>query len=248
MQPRLKAPDTTHTPMYLRIRNAIRDAITQGAYKPGDLLPSETELAKRYGTTRATVVHAMQQLVFEGLIDRRRGLGSFVAPSALGTVVDTRQIGYFERDIHASGQNLTYEVVGFGKAPVDDQIRNALRLDAKEPVFRLQRLRIVHAAPIAFEMRYMPALIGTQLTHDQLVHHPVQDLLEQHVGLHIQQYENTIRVALPPASVAKHLKIDRGRPVLVRAYTWLDARGIPLLWGETLYREEYQIHYMLESK
>jgi len=235
------------TPVYLQIRNAIREAIVGGAYAPGDLLPSETELAKRYGTTRATVVHAIQQLVFEGLIERKRGLGSFVAHPALGTTVDTRRVAYFEQDVYASGKDLTYQVVSFGKGPVDDHVRAELGLGADEPVFRLQRLRVLATAPIAFEIRYLPASVGGLLTPRLLASHSLQSLLDDHIGMRIDRYVNTVRVALPPAAVARHLRIARSRPVLVRAHTFLDARGVPLLWGETLYREEYKLHYTLDA-
>ncbi len=233
------------TPIYLKIRNAIRDAIAQGAYGPGDLLPSETDLAKRYGTTRSTVVHALQQLVYEGLVERRRGIGSFVARPNLSTTLDTHRLGYFEQDVFSSGKGLEFQVISFAKATVDDQVRQNLRLRAGEPVFKLQRLRLLDGAPIAFELRYLPALIAVQITQDMLSSHAVQDILAQHVGISVSKYVNSIRVALPPAPIADYLKTGRGRPVLVRTYLWLDAQGTPLLWGETLYREEYSVRYTL---
>jgi len=247
MQSKSRTAPAQAVPVYLRIRNAVREAISSGAYAPGDLLPSETDLAKRYGTTRATVVHALQQLVFEGLIERKRGLGSFVAHPALGTTVDTRRVGYFEQDVYITGKALAYKVIGYGKGPVDDHVRSELRLEASEPVYRLQRLRLLDGEPIAFEMRYLPALLGSQLTPDLLSRHSLQNLLDGHIGMRIDRYVNTVRVALPPAAVARHLKIAPGRPVMVRTHTFLDARGVPLLWGETLYREEYKLHYTLET-
>lgn len=243
-QPKTRTSKTS-APIYLKIRNAIRDAIAQGAYSPGDLLPSETDLAMRYSTTRSTVVHALQQLVYEGLVERRRGIGSFVARPALSTTLDTHRLGYFEQDVFSSGKGLEFEVINFAKAAVDERVRQELRLRPEEPIFRLQRVRLVDGDPIAFELRYLPALIAVQLTHDMLSHHAVQNLLAQHVGISVSKYVNSIRVALPPAPIAAHLKIKRGRPVLVRTHLWLDAQGTPLLWGETLYREEYSVRYTL---
>jgi DNA-binding GntR family transcriptional regulator len=247
MQPKSSNAGAPPLPIYLAIRNAIRDAISQGAYAPGDLLPSETELAKRFATTRATVVHAVQQLVFEGLVERRRGVGSFVANSKLETTVDTRRIGYFEQDVFDSGIDLSYKIISFGKTAVDDHVRQELDVGPDEPIYRLQRLRLLSGKPIAFEIRFMPALIAGRLTGDMLAGHSLQTLLEQ-LGMPISKFLNTVRVALVPADVAKHLKIDRTRPVMVRSHTFLDAKGHPMLWGETLYREEYKIHYVLQAQ
>jgi len=248
MQAKSRAGDAPATPVYVTIRNAIRDAIAQGAYAPGDLLPSETDLARRYGTTRATVVHAIQQLVFEGLIERKRGRGSFVAHPTLGTTVDTQRVGYFEQDIFASGKDLSYEVVSYARSSVDDHVRTELRVGPNEPIYRLQRLRRLSGRPIAFEIRYMPALTGSRLTTELLSRHSLQELLADHVGTPISKFHNTVRVALVPAAIARYLDVARSRPVMVRVHTFLDAQGTPLLWGETLYREEYQIHYVLAAE
>lgn len=232
-------------PVYLKIRNALRDAISHGAYAPGDLLPSETELAKRYATTRATVVHAIQQLVFEGLVERKRGVGSFVAQPTLSSTVDTHQVAYFEQDAFA--RDLSYEVLGYAKTAVEDHVRATLRLGRTEPVYRLQRLRLLSGKPIALEMRYLPGLIGARLTVDMLSRRSVQALLDEEIGMPITRFLNTVRVAMPPPAVVKQLQIEKGRPVMVRTHTFLDAAGTPLLWGETLYREEYQINYVLTA-
>ncbi|AUL17183.1 probable GntR-family transcriptional regulator [Bordetella bronchiseptica MO149] len=245
MQPASSAGRRPAVPVYLKIRNAIRDAISNAAYAPGDLLPSETELAKRYATTRATVVHAIQQLVFEGLVERKRGVGSFVAQPKLSSTVDTHRVAYFEQDAFA--RDLTYEVISYGKAVVEDHVRDTLRLGRGEPVYRLQRLRLLSGKPIAFELRYLPALVGARLTAEMLARRSVQSLLDEEAGMPITRFLNAVRVALVPAAVARHLQLEKGRPVMVRTHTFLDAADTPLLWGETLYREEYQINYVLTA-
>jgi DNA-binding GntR family transcriptional regulator len=232
-------------PLYLVIQNALRVAIGNGTYAPGDRLPTEAELAQQFATTKATVVHALQQLVFEGMIERRRGLGSFVAQPAVDTTLDTHNLAYFERDVFASGKDLVYKVMSFGQAPVEDHVREALRLAAEQPVFELQRIRVLAGQPFAYERRYMPAAVASGMTEAMLARQPVQDILEHHMHMPIAKFVNAVRVSLPPADIARHLDIERARPVLVRTHTFLDKRDVPLLWGETAYREEYKIHYVL---
>jgi DNA-binding GntR family transcriptional regulator len=242
-----KAGPGSGMPLYLVIQNALRLAIGNGTYAPGARLPTESELAQQFGTTKATVVHALQQLVFEGIIERRRGAGSFVTQPAVDTTLDTHNLAYFERDVFASGKDLVYQVVSFGQAPVDDHVREALQADADEPVFELRRIRILAGQPFAYERRYMPALVAGGMTKEMLAVQAVQDILEHHLHTPIVKFVNSVRVSLPPADIAKHLGIERSRPVLVRTHTFLDKRDAPLLWGETVYREEYKIHYVLTA-
>src|SRR5690606_32406850 len=127
-----------------------------------------------------------------------------------------------------------YEVINYGKFAVDDHVRTELRVGPGEPVYRLQRLRRLSGRPIAFEIRYMPALTGSRLSAEMLSRHSLQELLADHVGTPISKFHNTVRVALVPPGIARYLDLARTRPVMVRAHTFLDAHGTPLLWGETL--------------
>jgi DNA-binding GntR family transcriptional regulator len=66
-------------PLYVKIREAIRDDINKGVVKRGEKLPSEDELAARYGVSRMTVRQGVTDLIDEGLLYRRHGVGTFVA-------------------------------------------------------------------------------------------------------------------------------------------------------------------------
>ena len=87
---------TVRVPVYIRIQHELRNGIISGAYAPGDRIPSETELAQRFETTRATVARALQELVFDGTIVRRAGAGSFVAPSATSVPLESKRLRSFE--------------------------------------------------------------------------------------------------------------------------------------------------------
>lgn len=103
-------------PIYLQIREALRNGIAQNVYKQGERLPSENELAAQFNTTRATVVHAMQGLLTDGLIERIRGRGTFVKKPSIITVMDTQSLGFFEKDLVGVDKHLEYQLVEF--APV----------------------------------------------------------------------------------------------------------------------------------
>lgn len=111
-------------PIYLQIREALRNGIAQNVYKQGERLPSENELAAQFNTTRATVVHAMQGLLTDGLIERIRGRGTFVKKPSIITVMDTQSLGFLKKiwlvstntsNINSSNSHLSQRQNSYGQ-------------------------------------------------------------------------------------------------------------------------------------
>src|SRR6266550_3730532 len=97
-------PSDQAAPLYVQIQRRIRNDIAAGAHTAGDKLPSESELASEFHTTRTTVRHALSQLVFEGLIVRHVGRGSFVAErGTFRSPIDSRHCLSFEEQAVLAG-------------------------------------------------------------------------------------------------------------------------------------------------
>ncbi|MDX5362412.1 MAG: GntR family transcriptional regulator, partial [Alphaproteobacteria bacterium] len=92
-EPMTLATRSREKPIYTRIQQELRSRIASGALRPGDRLPSEIELADAFSTTRMTVRHALQELVYENLIVRQKGRGSFVSEmgARVTSPIDTRE-------------------------------------------------------------------------------------------------------------------------------------------------------------
>lgn len=230
-------------PIYMQIQEALRRGIAQSVYKPGERLPSENELAKQFDTTRATVVHAMQGLIADGLINRVRGRGTFVKSPPIVTTVNTHTLGFFEQDLIDSDKTLQYQVLDFSVVPCTEFLQKKLQLSDKESVHKLLRLRFINQQPIALEIRYMPSILALQIERKSLEEQALQLIFEKSLRINILMISNQVRVALPNQESAKWLNIKRSRPILIRQHSYLTAEKKPVLWGETLYREEYEIHY-----
>ncbi|HBM9260985.1 TPA: GntR family transcriptional regulator [Citrobacter freundii] len=230
-------------PIYMQIREALRNGIAQNVYKQGERLPSENELATQFNTTRATVVHAMQGLLTDGLIERIRGRGTFVKSPSVITVMDTQTLGFFEKDLIGADKHLEYQLIDFSPVPTTEQLQEKLMLSEKDSIHRLLRLRLINQQPIALEIRYMPSILALQIEKQKLETSALQNIFEKVLNINIFTIANQVRVALPGQEAAQKLKIKRSRPVLVRQHMYLTAENKPVLWGETLYREEYEIHY-----
>src|SRR3546814_20548676 len=100
------------TPIYYRIQEAMRRRIVEGEFQPGARLPSESELARDFGTTRVTVRHALIRLVYDGLIERRSGRGTFVRESSsIVSRIDTLMVHSYARPVRTDKRSVGKEWV-----------------------------------------------------------------------------------------------------------------------------------------
>src|SRR5690606_2867470 len=140
-----------------------------GRMSAGDRIWSEAELAREYGTTRSTVRHALDKLVFEGLIVRHVGRGSFVADRVgVHSPNDSRYPLSLEQQVAKTGQIVTYRSPALELAPAPVAITAQLGLEAEALIFKLERLRIIEGRPVCLEIRYMPREIGEKVTGEML--------------------------------------------------------------------------------
>lgn len=230
-------------PLYLRIQDVVRDGIANATLKPGDRLPSESELAQRYSTTRATVARALRELALAGLIRREAGRGSFVShPPVRAPFVPTLSESFEDavRDTHGA---ITYRVVSVGRVPASEEVAAGLGLPVGTEVLRLERLRSVRNMPISLVTRYLPVEIGRRISADAISRYSIHHMLAEEVGRPILHTEGYVRAGNCEADAAKLLDVRRGAPVLMRVYTMSGADRTPLVYGISLYRAEFHVAY-----
>lgn len=240
-------PSNEFVPLYARIQRYIRDEIASGRLSEGDRTPSEPELAERFGTTRATVARAFQQLVFEGVIVRRSGSGTFVARPLLSTPLDLTRVRSFEEQVAAKGAAIHYEMVGYARRQATPTEADALHLSAGDHVYLLDRLRLVSGKKMSLESRIIPEELGRQMTLDMLRSKSIHRILDEDFNLPVQRVEGKIRADLAKSGVADKLGVRRGSALLIRDYVLFSADQRPLVSGESYYRNEFQIDYVVQQ-
>jgi len=233
------------SPIYRQIQDFIRSGIAAGHFAPGDRLPSEFELARQFGTTRATVARAFQELGFEGLVTRRVGSGTYVSDRQHDTV-DTGAIAGFEERASASGSTVSYELLDFSRAVAGPRAAAMLQVEPGAAVYRMQRLRHVDGR-IAVEDRYLPEGIGDAIQPQWLGEQAVQHMFRDHLGLRISRIDNIVRATLATPLLAQRLMVERGSALLVREHVIFDLQNRPVLAGDTVYPNEFNIHYTLRA-
>jgi GntR family transcriptional regulator len=231
-------------PLYMRIQEMMRSHIASGQFAAGQRLPSETELAERFETTRTTVRQALAQLTFEGLITRRIGLGTFVATRPVESRIDAGAVRSFEEQMEDSGAHVTFRLLAFDVEPASATTAAALELPVKTPIYRMRRLRLVEREAIGLEDRAMPVRIGSAVAASALATRPATRIVESVLGTPLGGMTVSVGAIGATTEAARELAIRRGNPVLVRTHTFFDQNGRPVLTGESIYRgDKYRFSY-----
>ena len=232
------------TPLYVRIREMLRTQIASGRLAAGERLPSETKLADTFATTRTTVRQALAQLAFEGLIQRRTGLGTFVSSRPVESRIDAQRVPSFEEQMEETGVRVTFRLLAFELEAASSAVASSLGLAADAPIFRLRRLRLVHGEVIGLEDRAMPETIGSAISAGALLSRPATRMIESVIGTPLGGMSVSVGAMAAPAEIARELEIRRGSPVLVRTHTFFDQEGRPVLTGDSVYRgDKYRFTY-----
>lgn len=236
------------TPIYYKIEEHIRARIAAGEFREGALLPSEAELARQFRTTRGTVRQALARLVFEGLIVREVGRGTFVSRPKVESRVNTAIQQSFEEQMASKGLKVTFQLLGFERVPAPVAVAKTLGLSAGEPVYRLERLRFVDGELLGLEIRYLLATLGAQIPAEALKDRSAVALVEKTLNVPLGTIALSVRASAATKELSRKLQVARGSPLLIREHTFFDDQGRPILCGEAIYRgDKYQIAYTLEK-
>lgn len=205
-------PPSLNEPLYVRLKVALRDLIGRGL-KPGDRLPSETELCREYDISRITVRQALDALVNEGAIERRQGSGTFVAePKRAEAVV---YFGSFTEEVAADGHRGSTRLVGAEIANAASHVASRLRMQTNQPVWKILRVRLSDKKPVCYQVSYVPQTLLPRVTKSELRSGSLYDRLERTLGEPLSDAEENIEAALADPFRAALLDVRVGAPLLV---------------------------------
>ncbi|MBP1776694.1 MAG: transcriptional regulator, GntR family, partial [candidate division NC10 bacterium] len=134
-------PAEKFVPNYYRLESHLRESLRNGALRPGDPVPSESSLCQQFGVSRTTVRQALSRLVYDGLITRHRGRGSFVAEPRLE---HSKPFLSFEEEMRARGATTGIKLLDMRTEPAEGRVAENLGIAEGTPVVVLERLRLVN--------------------------------------------------------------------------------------------------------
>ena len=254
--PAAKSTGPAFSPLYQQIKALLTRELQAGAWKPGQAIPSEHDLAQRYNVSQGTVRKAIDVLAAENLVQRRQGKGTFVAthveaqsqyrflrltpdrprsPSRLPDPLAGGALGMARRLLQCQRQ----------RAPAD--VARALGLKSGDAVLHLRRLLLSADQPVVLDDIWLPGGPFKGLSADLVDSYKgaMYGLFETHFGVHMVRAEEKIRAVAADADNASLLGVAAGAPLLSverLSFTYQD-RPVELRRG--LYRTEH-FHYRNE--
>ncbi len=237
----IRLDHSSPVPLYYQAARALEEAIEDGRLPRGSKLDSELDLAEQFGISRPTMRAALKQLVDKGLLIRRRGIGTIVAPKSVTRAVALTSL---YDDLKEAGREPKTRVLALEETLCPPEIAEELGLGPDAPVWRLDRLRIAGSDPIALMHNVVPVgLLGIE--KKDLERTGLYDLFRRSgIAPHVA----TQRVGARKAGdeEAQLLEIEPGDPVLTVTRTAYDTGGRPIEYGSHSYpAESYWLEMML---
>ena len=217
-------------PRYREIERALRERI--GTLRPGDRLPSDSDLCAEFAVSRMTARNAMARLAEEGLVIRDPGRGSFVAEPPSHRRADS--LMSFSREMRRQGRVPSSRLLACGVRDVSTREAFELRLDTGEPVVSIRRIRLADGQPIAIEHAVLhgrpaavilPADLATGSLHEALMA----------AGFIPTKGQATLWAEAATDEDAALLQVRPGDPLLVERRVIMDQHGRPLERTESRY-------------
>jgi GntR family transcriptional regulator len=233
-------------PIYQQLNQALRDLIRSQEFKVGDQFLTERQICERFGVSRATANKALSNLVAEGVLEFRKGVGTFVRGGVLD--YDLRALVSFTQKAIAAGKKPTTKVLTLeallAKNGVVD-LTEKLRVRPDEVVYYIERLRLADDTPVILEHRYVVTKFCPDLTEGDLAGSLYAAWTEKY-RLDITGADQTIRAVCIRGAEAKQLGVRNGAAGFLVMSTGYLSGGVPLWWEQTIFRgDAYEFHNRL---
>jgi GntR family transcriptional regulator len=212
-------------PRYVQIRESLREEILNKKLLPGQKLPSEDELATQFGVSRMTVRQGISDLLDEGILYRKHGVGTFIAQPQVSRD-HTRLTNFFESS-QANHVEATMRLLIADILPAKLKTAKALALKEGELAIRIKTLRLADGTPVTVHDAYVPYKLFPQLLQEDLESHHIWDYMEQY-GYPVKRAVQRLEAHEADGEVAKILEIEEGSPILYKERTVYTEDGTPV--------------------
>ncbi|MCT9812860.1 GntR family transcriptional regulator [Acidovorax sp. Be4] len=242
--PTAPAQGPAFSPLYQQIKGLILQGLEAGEWRPGELIPSEMELAARFRVSQGTVRKAIDELAAENLVMRRQGKGTFVATHA------AQQVQYRFLKLQPDVGDLREEgraqrqIIDCKRLRAPAEVARLLALRSGDAVMQVRRVLAFAGVPTILEEIWLPGQAFKGLTAEQMGSYqgPTYAMFELEYGVRMVRADEKIRAVLPDAEQAELLAVSNSTPLLSVervAYTYND---VPMELRRGLYRTDTH-HY-----
>src|ERR1700761_1704496 len=221
-------------PLYETVGSVLAAGIADGTTPPETQLPPEEGLIERFKVSRTTVRKAIQNLIDRGLVEVRRGKGTFVTQPKI-TQELTELTGFVE-DMLALGRTPTARLLDTRIVPADETVAHHLALAPGTLVVRLQRVRLADGVGMSFDETYLPRDLGEKVAGNDLEAQPVFALLENKYDTPLVEAEYRLEAAAADPVAAHALQVAAGSPIFLIERTSYTTGNRPVDYERLHYR------------
>jgi GntR family transcriptional regulator len=216
----------------------IRAQIEEKRYADGRL-PSEPKLSQLLSVSRGTIRQAIEQLVHEGLLVRRHGVGTFVNEQVLGIHTRLEEVWDFCEMIRASGHAATVRHQWLQLGDPDPESAQALQLSPDDEVLATANVFLADDVPVIYCIDIIPAGLVKHAYHQHELHGPVYTFLEQRCGQRVDYNITEVLPVTADAQLSHLLQCEMNAPLHLFIETGFNSEDTPIIHSFEYYRPEY---------
>lgn len=230
-------------PIYLQLREVIRNKIEDGEYLPATAIPSENELAETYGINRLTVRNAIHALVGEGLLKRVQGKGVYVVGEKMERDLET--LGGFTQTIRGRNAKPSTKILVKAQRPAGTKFMHIFDIAEDEPINYIKRLGYADGEPISIEEIFFPSSLVPNFDEIDLTVFSLYDIYEFY-GINLKCAWQTLDLVRLEPNDARMLNVDPGRAVMLFSCTSYDENGKTIEFSRSYTRGDkcdFMVHF-----
>ena len=198
-------------PLYAQVEAVLVSSIADGTFPAGSRIPKEEDLIEQFAVSRTTIRQTIQNLIRRGLVEIRRGKGTYVAHPKI--TQELTELSGFVEDMETLGRRASARVLDKKIVPANEEVAQHLGLATGSMVVRIQRVRLADEIPLSFDETYLPREIGEKVIENDLETQPIFTLLEEKYNMPLIEAEYKLEATAADPVVARALGISVNSPI-----------------------------------
>lgn len=230
-------------PLFLQIKEYLREKIEDGEYLLGDLIPSEVELQKYFNVSRITVRQAINELANDGYLIRRRGKGTEVVGDKSKIRETLNKIMSFTNEMQEKNLQVSTKYAAIKIQKAGSRVAKALKINEDDDVYRIYRVRSADNVPIVVFITYLKKAMNLPLDSTAYFG-SLYEFIATHNNTQIAKIQEYFEAVEAYAKISKELEIAKGSPILKRTRISFDQNKQTVEYTECFYRGDKYSYYV----
>lgn len=230
-------------PLHIQAEELLRKMIKDPQFQNGKLLPNEIDMANQLAISRTTLRQALNKLVYEGLLIRKKGVGTKVADA----LISSKSVNWlsFSQEMKARGIPIKNFELHVSWIYPEEHIANFLNIKTDQKILKLERLRGRPEGPFVYFVSYFHPRTG--LTGEEDFKRPLYDILEIDYNIISELSKEEISARSADKFIAGKLETEVGSPILFRKRFVYDQAERPIEYNLGYYKADSFV-YTVESR